>query len=307
MIDDPAFYLAAIPAVLIFGISKGGFGGGLGIAAVPLMAIVVSPSRAAGILLPLLVLMDLIGLWAYRRHWDRRVVKVMLPGALLGILLGGLAASYLDDDVVRVVLGLIAVGFTADLFPPRQELDRGPAARRVAGAFWGCVAGFHQHHRPCRRSAGEHLHLLPLSSTNPSSSARWSCSSPPSTAWRIVPYASLGLFDAANLTSTRARAGGRHRHARRHLAATARSTSSSSTGSATCSSCKPTQARSMTASPDGGVGIICRIWRGTATRWQGLRYSAYSAFQPARGGNNVGGRAKKQSRQQHVGWPRVWS
>ena len=66
MITDPLFYLAAVPAVILFGISKGGFGSGLGVLAVPLIAMVVSPVQAAAILLPILCVMDLLGLWAYR-------------------------------------------------------------------------------------------------------------------------------------------------------------------------------------------------------------------------------------------------
>ncbi|HRY23794.1 MAG TPA: sulfite exporter TauE/SafE family protein [Geminicoccaceae bacterium] len=201
MIDDPAFYLAAIPAVLIFGISKGGFGGGLGIAAVPLMAIVVSPARAAGILLPLLVLMDLIGLFAYRRHWDRRVVKVMLPGALLGILIGGLAFGYLDDDVVRVVLGLIAVGFTADYFLRDKSRIAARPQRRVAGAFWGCVAGFTS---TIAHAGGPpaNIYLLPLKLDKSIFVGTMVVLFSAVNAAKIVPYASLGLFDAANLTTS---------------------------------------------------------------------------------------------------------
>ncbi|MGB0282895.1 MAG: sulfite exporter TauE/SafE family protein, partial [Neptuniibacter sp.] len=63
MITDPLFYLAAIPAVLIVGISKGGFGGGLGLIAVPMMALVISPVQAAAIMLPILCIMDLFALW----------------------------------------------------------------------------------------------------------------------------------------------------------------------------------------------------------------------------------------------------
>jgi uncharacterized membrane protein YfcA len=70
LITDPWFYVAAIPAVLLFGIAKGGFGGGLGVLAVPLMALVVSPLQAAAVLLPILCLMDLVGLWAYRGRSD---------------------------------------------------------------------------------------------------------------------------------------------------------------------------------------------------------------------------------------------
>jgi uncharacterized membrane protein YfcA len=201
MIDDPAFYLVAIPAVLIFGISKGGFGGGLGIAAVPLMAIVVSPSRAAGILLPLLVLMDLIGLWAYRRSWDRRVVRVMLPGALLGIIIGGLAFGYLDDDVVRVVLGLIAVGFTADYFLRDKSRIAARPQRKAAGAFWGGLAGFTS---TIAHAGGPpaNIYLLPLKLDKSIFVGTMVVLFSAVNAAKIVPYASLGLFDAANLTTS---------------------------------------------------------------------------------------------------------
>ena len=80
MITDPWFYAAAIPAVLIFGISKGGFGGGLGLVAVPLMTLAVGPRQAAAILLPILCVMDLFGAWAYRRRWDRENMAVLVPG-----------------------------------------------------------------------------------------------------------------------------------------------------------------------------------------------------------------------------------
>jgi len=62
---DPFFYPVAIFAVLIVGISKGGFGGGLGLLAVPVMALVISPLKAAAILLPILCVIDLFGLWAF--------------------------------------------------------------------------------------------------------------------------------------------------------------------------------------------------------------------------------------------------
>jgi hypothetical protein len=70
MITDPYFYLLAIPAVMIYGISKDGFAGGLGVIVVPLMTLVVSPRRAAAILFPILCAMDLVALWTFRGHWE---------------------------------------------------------------------------------------------------------------------------------------------------------------------------------------------------------------------------------------------
>ena len=88
MITDPWFYAAAIPAVFLFGVAKGGFGGGLGTLSVPLMALVVSPVQAAAILLPLLCLMDLVSLWEYRFKWIWSELRALLPGSMIGIVAG---------------------------------------------------------------------------------------------------------------------------------------------------------------------------------------------------------------------------
>lgn len=112
VIVDPWFYIVAVPAVLIFGISKGGFGGGLGILAVPMMALVISPMQAAAILLPILCLMDLVGAWAYRSQWLWRELRLLLPAAIAGLAIGFLFFEYLSPAIIRVLLGSIAVVFT---------------------------------------------------------------------------------------------------------------------------------------------------------------------------------------------------
>ena len=112
LITDPWFYAAAIPAVLIFGIAKGGFGGGLGAAAVPLMALVISPVQAAAILLPILCLMDIVTLWAYRGKWDVDELRLLLPASIVGIAIGAWSFEYLSADAIRLCVGLVAVAFT---------------------------------------------------------------------------------------------------------------------------------------------------------------------------------------------------
>lgn len=112
MIIDPIFYVAAVPAVIFFGIAKGGFGSGLGVLAVPLMAMVVSPVKAAAILLPILCVMDLIGLWAYRGKWVWPELRLLLPAALIGIVAGTLLFEYMSPTRLRLLLGVVAVAFT---------------------------------------------------------------------------------------------------------------------------------------------------------------------------------------------------
>ena len=71
MIAEPSFYAAAIPAVILMGLSKGGFAG-LGLLALPLMALVASPVQAAAIMLPILLVQDVVTVWAFRRTWSGR-------------------------------------------------------------------------------------------------------------------------------------------------------------------------------------------------------------------------------------------
>lgn len=111
MITDPWFYLAAVPAVLIYGISKGGFGGGLGVIAVPLIALVISPVQAAAILLPILCLMDLFSVWAYRGKWVAAELKVIVPPSLVGVAIGAALFGYMSPAIIRLVVGAVALSF----------------------------------------------------------------------------------------------------------------------------------------------------------------------------------------------------
>jgi uncharacterized membrane protein YfcA len=143
LIEDPRFYLLAVPAVLILGVSKGGFGGGLGSLAVPLVALVVSPIQAAAVLLPILCLMDVHGAWVYRGRWDKANLKILMPAALIGLAVGTLTFSYLDARAIRVIIGVLAVGFTVYHWLGGFFAAREPTGVNVArGTFWGAVSGF---------------------------------------------------------------------------------------------------------------------------------------------------------------------
>ncbi|MDA0705574.1 MAG: sulfite exporter TauE/SafE family protein [Proteobacteria bacterium] len=112
MITDPWFYAAAIPAVLLFGIAKGGFGGGLGVAAVPLMPLVISPVQVAAILLPILCVMDIVAVWKFRGKWEWPELRILVPASLLGIVVGTLLFGYMSAAIVKLIVGTVAVAFT---------------------------------------------------------------------------------------------------------------------------------------------------------------------------------------------------
>ncbi|MBN1668674.1 MAG: sulfite exporter TauE/SafE family protein [Anaerolineales bacterium] len=142
LIDDPLFYVVAVVAVLIYGISKSGFGSGLGVLGVPLMALVISPGQAAGIMLPVLCVMDIFNVWHYRRTWDRRNLVVLLPAGLLGILIGTFTFHYLSDAHIRILIGLIAVVFVANFYLRRYRKQKPAGFSWWRGSLWGTIAGF---------------------------------------------------------------------------------------------------------------------------------------------------------------------
>jgi len=143
MLTDPFFYALAIPAIILQGLAKGGFAG-LGSASLPLIALAISPIQAAAILLPILIVQDMVGVWAFRRNWSGSVVAAMLPGAVLGIFLGWLLAARVSTDAVMGTLGAISILFGAQ----RLWIERGgrivASAQSPAwvGSLFGVVAGF---------------------------------------------------------------------------------------------------------------------------------------------------------------------
>ena len=141
LIADPRFYLAATVAVLIAGIAKGGFGGGIAVVGVPLMAVVVSPVQAAAVMLPILMVMDALALRAYWRRWDRRNLQVLLPASLIGTALGFLTFRYFSADGLRALVGLVALVYALRYFVRRAQ-DDAQRPHRGAGVFWGATAGF---------------------------------------------------------------------------------------------------------------------------------------------------------------------
>lgn len=135
---DALFFACAVPAVILLGLSKGGFIG-VGGLAVPLMALAVSPVASTAILLPIVIAQDVVGVWVWRRTWDAFVLKAMLPGAALGIFIGWLFAARVSADAVLALVGLLSILFGAQ----RLWLERGGriAASSTSPAWIGTLFG----------------------------------------------------------------------------------------------------------------------------------------------------------------------
>jgi len=126
LITDPFFYLVAVPAVLLLGVSKSGFGAGFGSLAVPMMAMAVSVGEAAAILMPLLFVMDVLGMAAFRKDFDPVLLRRILPFGIAGIGLGALMFRLVPAPVVSAIVGALTLVFLAQRLRPVQATDAPP-------------------------------------------------------------------------------------------------------------------------------------------------------------------------------------
>ena len=143
MLTDQLFYAMAFPAVVLMGLAKGGFAG-VGAIAMPLLALAISPVKAAAILLPILIVQDAVSVWSFRKDWDRKVLMLMIPTATVGIVLGWLLAAKVTPAAVLAALGAISILFAAHrLWTSRGGRVAAPKnAPWPVGAALGVAAGF---------------------------------------------------------------------------------------------------------------------------------------------------------------------
>jgi uncharacterized membrane protein YfcA len=200
LVTDPFFYAVAIPAVLLLGISKSGFGAGFGSLAVPLMALAVTVPQAAAILMPILLVMDLMGLAAFRKHWDMKLVRFLVPLGLLGTVVGTLLFKVLEARMVAGIVGVFTLLFLAQrlLFPPRPDSPHPP---KWLGALLTVTAGFtsfvaHAGGPPVNAYVIP-MRLPPLVFTATMSVFFFALNL---SKW--IPYAWLGLIDLRNMSTS---------------------------------------------------------------------------------------------------------
>jgi uncharacterized membrane protein YfcA len=207
MILDPWFYAAAIPAVMLTGLSKGGFGGTLSLLALPLLALVISPVQAAGIMLPILVAMDVVAVWNWRRIFSRENLVMLLPGAVAGTALGFATASIVSDGHIRLMVGLLGLAFTANYFTTRF-IARGalPAPRPPSwgpALLWSTVSGFtsfisHVGGPPLQ------IYLLPQRLSKELFAGTFTMFFAFMNAIKIIPFWALGQLSPTNLATSAA-------------------------------------------------------------------------------------------------------
>jgi uncharacterized protein len=199
-ITDWHFYASAIPAVLLMGISKSGFGAGFGSLAVPLMALTITVPQAAAIFMPILFVIDCFGLAVFRNDFDKALLKFLIPLGLAGVLLGTLLFKLLDSHVVAGVVGAFTLLFLAQrlLFPPQANSAPPP---RWVGALLTVASGFTSF---IAHAGGPPLnaYVLPLKLKPLVFTATIAFFFFTINLSKWIPYAWLGLFDLRNLATS---------------------------------------------------------------------------------------------------------
>jgi uncharacterized membrane protein YfcA len=200
LITDPFFYAVAVPAVLLMGISKSGFGAGFGSLAVPMIAMAVSVPQAAAILMPVLLLVDILGLAAFRHKFDRSLMKFLLPCGLAGVAAGAFSFKLLDSHLVAGIVGGCTLLFLAQrlLFAPSAESAPQP---KWLGLILTVLSGFTSF---VAHAGGPPLnaYVIPMRLSPLTFTATMAVFYFVINLSKWIPYAWLGLFDTRNMTTS---------------------------------------------------------------------------------------------------------
>lgn len=195
--DGVAFWVAAVAASVLVGMSKGGLPA-VGMLGVPVLALVVNPVTAAGLLLPVYVLSDMFGLYAYRHDFDRRVLAIVVPGMVAGVAFGWATASLVPGWAVTALVGAIGLVFALSLILRKQTRPAPRQAQVAPGLFWGSLAGFtsfvsHSGAPPYQ------VYTMPLGMTKTAFAGTSTIAFAVVNAVKLIPYWHLGQLSAANM------------------------------------------------------------------------------------------------------------
>ena len=198
------FWISAICAVTMVGISKAGFGAGVGVISTPLMALTIPVSDAAALLLPLLVICDVVAVYSYGMGFHRRSIKVLVPGAIIGIAVGGFFFGYFIgmDHVMRVGIGVLAILFV--IFQAARAYIMGALKEHrphaAEGLLMGAVSGFTS---TLAHAGGPPLavYLLPQRLTPALYVGTSVIFFAVTNALKLIPYWGLGMLKVGDITT----------------------------------------------------------------------------------------------------------
>ncbi|MFQ3356028.1 MAG: putative membrane protein YfcA [Paracoccaceae bacterium] len=136
------FWSVALFSAIFVGLGKGGLPVVASLA-VPSLSLVMSPIAAAGLLLPVYVVSDIFALFAYRRDYEPKVLKIGIIGMTVGVLIGWATAHLVIEWVVTILIGLMGAIFSVhQILKKRDQTEQNKLISHKKGYFWSTVAGF---------------------------------------------------------------------------------------------------------------------------------------------------------------------
>ena len=155
------FFLTVVPAIILFGIAKSGLGGSVSLISIPFMTFVMPLNQALAILLPILIFSDFISAYKFRKEFDLNTLKLMVPFAAIGAIIGASTFSFFSESYLKLILGVMGFVFAFHYFFLKKDANKPVAANYFKGAICSSVAGFTSF---CAHSGGTptSIYLLPL-------------------------------------------------------------------------------------------------------------------------------------------------
>ena len=144
MVDNPIVFFSMMALVIcLIGLSKGGFGGTMGALATPLLALALPANQVVGLLLPILMIADVFAVTSHWKRWERRLVLLLIPGAVVGVIIGTFVIASVSPTILRRGIGVIALLFAVyKAFEPKITGSNTYQPKNWHGLTAGTVAGF---------------------------------------------------------------------------------------------------------------------------------------------------------------------
>ena len=155
------FFISVVPAIILYGIAKSGLGGSISLISVPLMTVVMPLNQALAVILPILIFSDIVAVYRFRREFDFSTLKLIVPFAALGIIIGSFTFKYFSEDLLKLIVGIMGFLFAGHYFLFKKEKKIPAKKNFLKGAIFSSIAGFSSF---CVHAGGTptSIYLLPL-------------------------------------------------------------------------------------------------------------------------------------------------
>jgi uncharacterized protein len=155
------FFLCVVPAIMLYGIAKSGLGGSMTLISIPLMTVVMPLGQALAIVLPILILSDMVAVYKFRKNFDGETLKLLMPGAAIGIFIGSITFTFFSESLLKFIIGLMGFMFAGHYFLFKSKKIVPLKKSFIKGGICSVISGFTSF---CVHAGGTPLsvYLLPL-------------------------------------------------------------------------------------------------------------------------------------------------